>query len=45
MLKTYLVALFMLSMATLTISASSLPVPSDAPLAPVTPAIEVAEFE
>lgn len=45
MLKTYLVALFMLSMATLTISASSLPVPSDPQLAPVVPVFEIAELE
>jgi hypothetical protein len=45
MLKTSLVAMFLLSMATLTISASSLPVPSEAQSVVADPAIDVAELE
>ena len=44
MLKTSLFALFALSMATLTISASSLPVPTEPGMA-VGAAIEVADLE
>jgi hypothetical protein len=45
MLKTYLIALFMLSMATLTISASSLPIPSGGQPLEAGTAIEVADLD
>lgn len=45
MLKTSLFALFMLSMATLTISASSLPVPTGEQQSAAGPVLEVADLE